>query len=164
MDALYLQLTDFLASAFGIAGALFIIGILVRGARRMGWRAPLDLPAIFDGPIELSPITLQPEMTVDVEFHDNTNLTMDLGPLIEATLGTSRGQSFQLHKGVFVGCRQDWVKAGVSVDIAIQGGIVRERLAVQVDMRRQILFVKSRHTLAEVVARINHTSPPVGAG
>ena len=63
---------------------------------------------------------------------------------------------FLLVAGVFVGCDPDLIWAGAGVHISIQNGLVKERLSVQIDPERQMLFVRSRHRLNDVIKLINN--------
>jgi hypothetical protein len=116
-------------------------------------RVALELASIIErwiGPLRMR----QP--TVNVEYRDAEGVLMDLGPFIHAVLRNGRGKANSVNEGVFVDCEPDWIKAGALVHISVQDSLVREELVVQVDLQREMLFVKSQLRIVDLVMRINN--------
>jgi hypothetical protein len=151
-DAFFHEFTTFALGVIAIAAAILLIAGCHWLLRRSGWSGALDLAGILErwiGPMR------KPEATVNVEYRDAAGVLMDLGPYIHAVLRNGRGKSFALSEGVFVDCEPTWIKPGALAHVSVQDGLVREELVVQVDMQREMLFVKSRLRLADLVTRIN---------
>jgi hypothetical protein len=149
------HVVHFVTSALEIASALLVIAAIVWALRRAGWRGPTDIAGLVENWFGIATTDTDSRLLLNVEYRDATSVIMDLGPLVTATLQNGRGRTFDLQEGVFVGCHPLVIKAGASVQVAVQGGLVRECLLVQLDLHRQVLFVKSQFTLSEVVSKIN---------
>jgi hypothetical protein len=146
----------YLATAAGIAAAFLVIAALIWIVRRLGWKGPVDIGDAFERIFGFHQgADTSQESRVNVELQDATGAVMDLGPYIEVEMQNGRGNCKKLREGKFEACNPTLIKAGAQVDISYQQGRVKECLSVQVDYRRQRLFVRSKHQLDEVLTRIN---------
>jgi hypothetical protein len=146
----------YLATAAGIAAALLLIVAFIGAARRLGWKGPVDLGDAVDRVLDFGRghDTLR-DSHVNVELQDASGVVMDFGPYIDVTMQNGRGSCYKLREGKFEACNPALIKAGAWVDVSYQGGRVKECLLVQVDFRRQHLFIRSENRLDDVLARIN---------
>jgi hypothetical protein len=146
----------YLAAVAGIAIALLGIAAFVWTAGRLGWRAPVDIADAVTRILSLGREHDQfRESLVNVELQDASGAVMDFGSFVEVTMQNGRGVCYKLREGKFEACNPTWIKAGAQVDISYQQGRVKECLPVQVDYKRQRLFVHSKRHLDEVLALIN---------
>jgi hypothetical protein len=93
--------------------------------------------------------------SVNVEYRAVGGKQMNLGPYIQADARASRGWAYALRSGFFVDCDREDFTPGALVSIDVQGGLVREELVIQVDFDRNMLFVQSNFTFAQLVAKIH---------
>jgi hypothetical protein len=92
---------------------------------------------------------------VNLEYRDASGGLMTAGPFISAILRNGHGGPYELRDGIFAACDPTSIKPGATVDVSILEGLVRERLKVQIDRQKQVLFIRSALTLEQLVNQIN---------
>lgn len=146
------ELVHFATTVMAYALALLIIVLALWTLRKVGWRWPKELITFLERLIDANLFVIQ---GINVEYRDLTDLLLDLGPYVTASLRNGRGGSFELREGYFTSCDPDRIRAGTVVVVSIQEGLIREILKVQLDLEKQILFVRSRFTHKQVIEQIN---------
>jgi hypothetical protein len=92
---------------------------------------------------------------VNLEYRDAAGVLMTTGPFVSVILRNGRGGPYELRDGIFPACDPTCIRAGATVDVSIQEGLIREHLQVQIDHPNKVLFIRSGFTLEQLVHRIN---------
>jgi hypothetical protein len=146
----------FAAIALTNIGVILTIVLVLWLNKKVGWGLPLEIEGLLNWIAHfVAPEQRRGNRPVNVEFRDARGVTIDLGPYFMATLKAYEGNSFALEDGYFRHCHLNMVAPGSEVEIRLAGNL-KESLVVQLDSRKQSLFVESKFEQEELVRLINH--------
>lgn len=150
---LWREVGHFVTTAIAYGFAVVVMVFTLSAFRRLGWRWPLEFVTLFEQLIHTG--NTNSDQAVNVEYRDPTGILLDFGSFVTANMRNGRGRSYELREGCFLGCDPGRIRAGSTVVVGIQDGLVKETLKVQLDFEKQLLFVCSRFTRDQLLEQIN---------
>lgn len=127
--------------------ALSAILVVLWTLRRSGKRWPVDIVGFLERVLDAD----SAGPCVNVEYRDASGKPIDLTSLIKGNLRNGHGRAFDLRENMFVQCDPHTIRAGATVLVSLQAGLIKESLVVQLDPEKQILFVQSKKTRMQLI-------------
>lgn len=143
----------FVTGVAAYALALALIALLITLMKKLGWRRPVDAVEFVSDCLRET-VNGRGTQTVNIEYRGSDAQTLDFGPFVKASVRTGQGRTRELHEGVFCDCDPEVFNVGALCVVSVQAGIVKERVTVQLDRERKVLFVQSRYNQEQLLAAL----------